>query len=88
MKNTTAAVIVGGIGLATIGGIILWKRRAAAKEFVYDLNGDGLVNVIEMSMVSDHWGETGAPGWIPEDINQDGVIDQADIDLLQAHWTG
>ena len=44
-----------------------------------DVNGDGFVNVLDMILVGQHFGETGAPGWIPEDVNCDGVIDVRDM---------
>lgn len=55
---------------------------------VYDLNGDGRVNIMDVTMITNHWGETGTPGWIPEDVNRDGVIDKRDVDALGDHWTG
>ena len=45
----------------------------------WDVNGDGFVNVLDMISVGQHFGETGAPGWIPEDVNRDGVIDVRDM---------
>ncbi len=47
-----------------------------------DVNGDGVVDVSDLSLVGTHWGETGAPGWIPEDVNRDGVIDIGDIGVI------
>jgi len=47
-----------------------------------DVNGDGVVNILDVTLVSQHWGETGAPGWIPEDINRDGVVNILDITAL------
>jgi hypothetical protein len=80
------------VGIVLLLLLVIWyaKSRAAAapKPPVYDLNGDGRVNVMEMVMIGNHWGETGAPGWIPEDVAQDGIINQADVDALKPHWTG
>ncbi len=45
----------------------------------WDVNGDGFVNILDMILVGQHFGETGAPGWIPEDVNCDGVIDVRDM---------
>ena len=53
-----------------------------------DVNGDGFVNVLDLVLVGQHFGETGPPGWIPEDVNVDGHIDVLDMILIGQHWTG
>jgi len=53
-----------------------------------DMNGDGRVNIFDVAMIAQHWGETGEPGWIPEDLNGDGVINVGDIVMLGQNWTG
>ena len=45
----------------------------------WDVNGDGFVNILDMILVGQHFGETGSPGWIPEDVNRDGVINVRDM---------
>ncbi len=52
-----------------------------------DLNGDGKVDVADMVLVSQHFGETGVPGWIPEDVLQDGVVNVLDLILVGQHFT-
>jgi hypothetical protein len=53
-----------------------------------DVNGDGHVNALDLVLVGQHFGETGAPGWIPEDINKDGHVDVLDLILIFQNWTG
>jgi hypothetical protein len=53
-----------------------------------DVNGDGVVNALDMIRIGQHWGETGVGGWIREDINQDGTVSVLDATLLGQHWTG
>ena len=53
-----------------------------------DVNGDGHVNALDLVLVGQHFGESGAPGWIPEDINVDGHVDVLDIILIFQNWTG
>jgi len=54
----------------------------------WDVNRDGSVNVLDMILVGQHFGETGPEGWIPEDINRDGNINVLDMILIGQHWTG
>jgi hypothetical protein len=53
-----------------------------------DVNGDGHVNALDLVLVGQHFGESGAPGWIPEDINVDGYVNVLDIILIFQNWTG
>ena len=53
-----------------------------------DTNGDGNVNVLDMIMVGQRWGEVGTSGWITEDINEDGTVNVLDIILVGQNWTG
>jgi PKD repeat protein len=52
----------------------------------WDLNGDHVCDIGDVTMVGLHWGETGTPGWIPEDLNNDGVINIGDVVVLGLHW--
>jgi hypothetical protein len=54
----------------------------------WDVNEDGSVNVLDMTLISQDFGQTGTPGWIREDINNDGVINILDLILIGQHWTG
>jgi glucose/arabinose dehydrogenase len=52
-----------------------------------DLNGDGVVDVIDLLMLLDAWGEClGGPQECVEDINGDGVVDVLDLLILLDHW--
>ena len=49
-----------------------------------DFNGDGIVDIFDLSSVAIHYGETGSPGWIPQDLSgpsnePDGIIDIWDL---------
>jgi hypothetical protein len=52
----------------------------------WDVNGDHVIDVLDLTAIGSHWGERGTPGWIPEDANQDGVIDVGDTVIVGAHW--
>lgn len=57
-------------------------------EICPDLNGDGIVDMLDASVLSAHWGETPAsPNWDPKcDLNGDGIVDLLDAGVLSNHW--
>ncbi len=54
---------------------------------VADINADTSVNVLDLVLVGQHWGETGPPGWVREDVNDDGSIDVLDMVIIGQHWS-
>jgi C1A family cysteine protease len=54
----------------------------------WDVNLDGRVNVLDMTLVGQHWGESGAAHWIREDVMRDGQINVLDMIPIGQHWTG
>jgi hypothetical protein len=53
-----------------------------------DINSDGVVNILDIISVAQHWDETGANGWITQDINENGTINVLDVILIGQNWTG
>jgi hypothetical protein len=53
-----------------------------------DINGDGMVNVLDIINVAQHWNETGTSGWIIQDINENGTVNVLDVILIGQDWTG
>lgn len=49
-----------------------------------DVNGDGKVNVVDLSLLLSHWG-TNYP---PAEFDHTNVVDIVDLSLLLSHWTG
>ena len=49
----------------------------AAPQLVADVNGDGIVNIQDLVLVSGQLGETGED--IPADVNRDGVVNILDL---------
>jgi Cohesin domain len=54
----------------------------------WDVNLDLRVNVLDMILPGQQWGQSGAAHWIREDVNRDGAIDVLDMILIGQHWTG
>ena len=48
----------------------------------WDINGDGIANVLDMILVGQHRGETGLTGWIREDANEDGTVNVLDMIII------
>lgn len=53
----------------------------------WDVNGDGVADVLDMVLVGQRWTESGLTGWIREDTNEDGTINVLDIIVIGQHWT-
>jgi hypothetical protein len=51
---------------------------------VGDVNGDGLVNVFDLSTMLSKWGTNNAAA----DLNHDGTVNVFDLSSLLSHWTG
>jgi len=93
--NATAA----GTSALTLSGVIVGDTTGTAVTITttggsvmvcpdWDVNMDGSVNVLDMILVGNHWGETGTAHWIREDVNLDGAISVLDMILIGQHWTG
>jgi Dockerin type I domain/Protein of unknown function (DUF1565) len=58
----------------------------------WDINNDGIVTISDLVLVSNHYGETGPKGWIPEDVDHNGIVQSLDIVLVannfeKSWWT-
>ena len=78
------AIYNGRIYFGNAGG----RLYALSSDFYedWDVNEDGLVNMLDIILVGQHFSETGAPGWIREDVNDDGNIDMLDIIIVGQHF--
>jgi hypothetical protein len=47
----------------------------------WDINEDGSATVFDLTLISNHYNETGSPGWIREDVDNNGAIEVLDIVL-------
>jgi len=48
---------------------------------------DGSVNVLDLILIAEDFGQTGTPGWIHEDVNGDGVVNIEDLIIVGQHRT-
>ena len=49
-----------------------------------DLNGDNVINSIDLGILLNAWGATGSPA----DLDGNGIVDSADIAVMLSNWTG
>ena len=56
------------------------------KLYVGDVNGDGKINIIDISLAANKFGQTGAPGWVIEDLNLDGKVDISDLTAIARNY--
>jgi hypothetical protein len=68
-----AAIVNGSILIPDVPGIIPG-----------DVNLDGVVNGLDISVMASHWLQTGSN--VPGDTNGDGVVNGLDISAVAAHW--
>jgi hypothetical protein len=59
-------------GLAAEETAYIWVKLAG------DVNGDGAVNVLDKVQLRNHFGQSGAQGWIAADVNCDGAVNILD----------
>jgi len=52
----------------------------------WDTNNDGVVNIFDLVLVSNHYGEIGNAGWIREDVDNNGEIQVFDLVLVSNHY--
>ena len=50
-----------------------------------DINNDGIVDQIDLNILTDHFGEENQQGQ-PWDLNGDGIIDLQDFSIIKSHW--
>ena len=51
-----------------------------------DVNGDGVVNILDVSVIAAYWLQTVPPAPSNADVNCDGVINILDVSVCAAHW--
>ena len=51
-----------------------------------DINGDGTVDILDLSVLMSQWGQTGTG--LSADLNGDGTVDILDFSIMMANWNG
>ena len=73
------------LGLATFQGETVDSSSILVKyTYTGDLNFDGMVNGIDLSVLGSSWQSSGL--WANGDLNYDGVINGIDLSMLGSNW--
>jgi hypothetical protein len=56
------------------------------KLYAGDVNGDGKINIVDISLAANKYGQTGDPGWVIEDLNLDGEVDISDLTAIARNY--
>ena len=71
---------------------VFYINAAPPEPIVGDLNGDGVVDGLDLGILLDQWTMAGGPRcglqfFCTADLNLDGVVDGLDLGILLANWT-
>jgi hypothetical protein len=77
----------GGSTASTIPRVSSSSIPRSANCSVADLNCDGRVNLIDLSILLSHYGQSVAAN-SPYDLDHSGTVDFPDISILMYYWTG
>jgi O-glycosyl hydrolase len=75
------AIIFASI-IAIAGGLLIWRSFAAVSPSAADLNGDGVVNLSDLSILLSNYGKTTSTG----DLDGDGKVAISDLSALLSNY--
>jgi hypothetical protein len=52
----------------------------------WDINSDGVCTILDLVLISNHYGETGSFGWMRSDVDNNGVIQVLDIVIVSGYF--
>jgi beta-glucanase (GH16 family) len=88
-QRLSAALLV-LIGILIVLGVrqVIYSLAAApapavSSSLAGDLNGDGIVNIFDLSTLLSKWGSSD----VVADLNQDGTVNVLDLSALLSHWS-
>ena len=61
------------------GTILFWEFTSPLAQIPWDINEDGLVNILDLTLVASHFGESSP------DLNGDGIVNILDLVLVAQH---
>lgn len=81
-------LVVGDVGFLNGGAVGTWTiHYTPLPSIPADINGDSVVNVLDLLEVIGAWGDCSAPPELcPADINGDGTVNVLDLLLVISNW--
>ncbi|MFI5240327.1 MAG: glycosyl hydrolase [Candidatus Saccharimonadia bacterium] len=79
-------VLFGIVGILAAIGIYQVFFAHATPQIPGDLNGDGVVNILDLSILASNWGVHTGAGSSSGDINSDGIVDITDLSIMASNW--
>ena len=81
LKFSKLNLLIFALVFASIGGYTLWRAFGASSP-TGDLNGDGTVNILDLSILLSNYNTTASSA----DINNDGVVNILDLSILLSNY--
>ena len=53
----------------------------------WDIDKNGVINIVDLVQVSNHYDESGSTGWIREDVDNNGVVEVLDLVQISNHYS-
>lgn len=69
------------------GSVVGTKNIEITRNKIADINGDGTVDIQDLSIFANYWGQTNPPE-IFVDMNSDSTVDIIDLSTLASNWNG
>jgi hypothetical protein len=54
----------------------------------WDINNDGHCTIVDLVLVSNRYGQSGAHGWVREDVDNNGAVQVLDLVFVAGHYGG
>lgn len=77
-----SAALILMAGIMVVFGVTVKLAGRASTALPSDLNNDGVVNVMDLSMLLTNWGKSGAAG----DLNGDNTVNVFDLSAMLSDW--
>jgi len=77
---------VGMVAVDFMGNAEMRAPERTVRLFSPDLNGDGVVDVVDFVHVTSRWQMAAGEGTYAADVNGDGVVNAPDLSLVDAYW--
>jgi trimeric autotransporter adhesin len=74
--------LMGVAGYKVVPSVFVGKNNNASASSSPDINNDGIVNALDLSIVLSNWNTTSATA----DLNNDGIVNALDLSILLSNW--